>query len=120
MSKRGGDSVRIRSTKVKRRKGVGLRTIVVLSSDDEDSLPTAANDYARVTKTRVGTSGKAGGVVISTVPLFEVEDVEEVNDHAPAEVNAGGSADASTEHTVHVTPAKRRKKANDTVSNSTP
>jgi len=116
MSKRGGDSTRVHATKVKKRRGVGSRTITVLDSDEEDPLPTAASDYARVTKTRVGTSGKAERVAMSSVPIFKVE---EVNFHAPLEANTNGSTDAVAEKIVPVVPAKKRKKANDSVSGLT-
>ena len=112
MSKRGGDSTRIRVTKVKKRKGVGTRTITVLDSDEEP-LPPAVTEYARVTKTRVSTSGKAERIVTSNVPIFEVEKVDvralpEPNDNIPE--------DTGVVDVVHVVPAKRRKKANDSVS----
>ena len=113
MSKRGGDSTRIRGTKVKKRKGVGSRTITVLDSDEEDPVLKATNDYARVTKTRVGSSGEAERVATSSIPIFEVE---KASIHAPLEANTNGSADAVAENVVPVVPAKRRKKANDSVS----
>lgn len=113
MSKRREDASRKHTTKVKKRRGVGSRTISVLDSDDEDPLPTTTVDYARVTKTRVGTSGKAEKVATSSV---QISDVEKVNAHAPQETDMDGSADAVTENVVLVVPAKRRKKVNDSVS----
>ena len=116
MSKRGGDSVRIRTTKVKKRRGVGSRTITVLDSDEEDTLPTYTNEYARVTKTRVGTSGKAKGITVNSVPIFEVE----TNIRAPLEVNVDDFTDAVAENSIPLVPTKKskKKKANDSVSSS--
>jgi hypothetical protein len=112
MSKRGGEPTRLRLTKVKKRKGVGSRVITVLSSDEEATIPAATDDYARITKTRVGSSGKADGVVTSSIPVFETE---EVNVQAPEEI-VNSFVDAAIENTIPAVPAKRRKKANDTVS----
>ena len=112
MSKRGGDSTRIRTTKVKKRKGVGTRTITVLDSDEEDALPTSTHEYARVTKTRVGTSGKAEGFAVSSVPVFQVE----VNIRVPLEENVNDLTDAIAENIVPPVPTKKPKKANDSVS----
>lgn len=114
MSKRGGDSTCVRPNKVKKRRGVGSRTIAVPDSDD-DPLPMATNDYARVTKTRVGTSGKAERVAMSSVPIHEVER-ENIDIHVPLEGNIDGSAGVTTEPIIHAVPAKQRKKANDSVS----
>ena len=111
MSKRGGDSTRIRATKVKKRKGVGSRTIVVLDSDEE-SVPPTANDYARVTKTRVAISGKAERIATSSVPIFEVEKVNAT----PLEPNMDVPGDTGVVDVDPVVPAKRRKRANDSVS----
>ena len=113
MSKRGGESTRIRATKVKKRRGVGSRTITVLESDDEDTLLTAMDEYARVRKRRVGQSGKAEGFAVTSVPVFETE---RVDSHAPPEMNRPSFVEIVTEDTVPVVPARRRKKANDSVS----
>ena len=115
MSKRGGDSTRIRPTKVKKRRGVGSRTIAVPDSDDDDLLPPTTNDYARVTKTRVGTSGKAERVAMSSVPIYEVEK-ENIDVHALLEGNIDNSTGATAEPIIRTVPAKQRKKANDSVS----
>lgn len=115
MSKRGGELTHVRPTKVKKRRGVGSRTIAVPDSDD-DSPPAATNDYAQVTRTRVGTSGKAERVTTSSVPISEVE-MEKVDAHTSLDRNTGGSMDASAENDVSAVPAKQRKKANDSVSN---
>jgi len=114
MSKRAGGSTRVRATKIKKRKGVGSRTIVVLDSDEDVSLPTAASDYARVMKTRVGASGEAKGFTMGTIPILDVDKVD-ISTPLP-EADTNGSADTVGENVVHVLPAKPRKRANDSVS----
>jgi hypothetical protein len=119
MSKRGGHSTRLRTTKVKKRHGVGSRTITVLDSDEEDAIPKAADEYARVTKTRVATSGKAEKVVTSNIQISEVE---KVDIHPQLEADTGVPAD-TVENVVRAVPAKKRKKqqkANDSVSGPIP
>lgn len=112
MSKRKRNSTRPHSTKVKKSQGVGSRTITVPDSDEEELPPATANHYARVTKTRVASSGKAEKVTTNSVPIFEVEEVEI---HAPLEAYI--DIPAETENIVHVVPAKKRKKkVNDSVS----
>ena len=111
MYKRGGDSTHVRPAKVKKRKGVGSRTINVPDSD-EDLPPMTANDYARVTKTCVGTAGKAEKVATRSIPIFEAE---KVGVRAPLEENVDGFVDI-TENIISVVPARRRKRANDSVS----
>jgi hypothetical protein len=113
MSKREGDLTRIRGTKVKKRKGVGFRSITVLESDDEDTSPTTTNEYARVTKARVGTSGKTEGVSVSSVPVLEAE---KVNIHTPLEMDPISCMDAVAEDIIPLVPAKKQKKGNDSVS----
>ena len=115
MSKRRAVTTHRPAAKVKKRRGVGSRTITVLDSD-EDSLPTTTGEFARVTKTRVGTSGKAERVVMGCIPIVEVE---EVDVHAPLEENADAPMGTVTvtKNIVRKVPAKRqRKKANDSVS----
>ena len=112
MSKRRRDSPRIRSTKVKKLRGVGSRIIAVLDSDEEPSLATT-NSYAQVTKTRVGTSGQAEKVAMSSVPISEIEWVDVFD---PLEADADSSVDTVTKNVIRVVPAKRRKRANDSVS----
>lgn len=112
MSKRRGGTTHIQATRVKKRRGVGSRTITVLDSDEE-LPPATTNEYARATKTRVGPSGKAERVVMSSIPIIE----EEVDIHVPLEVDANVPVDAVAENVVLVSPAKkRRKRANDSVS----
>jgi len=85
MSKHGGDSTRTRATKVKKRRGVGSRKITVLDSDEEDTAPKVSSEYARVTKTRVTTSGKAKRIGTNSVPIFETK----ADVHAPPESHWG-------------------------------
>jgi hypothetical protein len=114
MSKR--DSTRVRITKVKKRRGVGSRTITVLDSDEEEPLPTTTDEYARVTRTRVTTSGKAERVVTSSVPIFEVDAADICT---PPEANTTVPVDTVVENLIPVVPAKRREKVNDSVSGQT-
>lgn len=111
MSKRGGDSTRISATKVKKRKGVGSRTITIPDSDEEGPLPTPSNDYARVTKTRVGSSGKVETISTKSVFIFEADESS-----APAEENVDDSVGVVVTDVIHTVPAKQRKRANDSVS----
>ena len=114
MSKREG-LARTHLTRVKKRNGVGSRTITVLDSDEEDPIPAATNEYARMTKTRVSASGKAEKVAMSNIPIFEVEE-EWVDILDPLESNTLDSADAVVKNTVPMVPAKQRQRANDSVS----
>ena len=120
MPKQGGHLTRIRTTKVKERRGVGSRTITVLDSDKEDPLTITGDKYARVTKTRVTTSGKAEKVSTSNVPISKVEKVDA---HSPLGADTDVPADTVVENTVHAAPAKKRKKrekANDSISGPVP
>lgn len=110
MSKREGDPTQIRATKVKKRRGVGIRTITILDSDEEDP-PPARKEYALVTKTRVGASGKVERVSMSSVPIFE-----QPNTPSPPEEHLDDSMDVVVEHVVPAVPAKRPNKVNDSVS----
>ena len=110
MSKRGGDPTRTHVTKVKKRKGVGSRTINIPDSDEEDLPPTPSNDYARVMKTRVGIAGKVERIATSNVPIFETDQLPLLED------NAEDRVDAIVEDVLPAVPAKQRKKANDSVS----
>ena len=107
------NSTRIHATKVKKRKGVGSRTITIMDSDEEDPLPTPSNDYARMTKTRVGTSGKVEKVSTNSVRLFEVD---QSNPSALLEENADDSAGLVVDDVSPMAPAKQRKRVNDSVS----
>ena len=113
MSKRGGDSIRVRATKVRKCKGVGSRTFIVLDSDDEDPSKVST-EYARVT-----TSGKRERIATSSVPVFEMEEAS-VDIHVPPEANADNFVDAAAENVLPTVPTKkRRKRGNDSVSSST-
>lgn len=112
MSKRGGDSA-LTTTKVKKRKGVGFRIVTVLDSDEEDLPRTTRGEYARVTKTRVGASGKAERVSTTNVPILEVE---QSGIPAPLEENVEDTADTVVEKVIPTVPAKQPKKVNDSVS----
>ena len=117
MSKRRGGQIRIHTAKVKKRQGVGSRSITVLDSDEEDPPPTVAGEYAQATKTRVGSSGNVERVAMSTIPFLEVEDLDVC---APLEVSTDIPVDAIAKNIVFVVPAKKRwKKVNDSVSVST-
>lgn len=108
MSKRG-DPTPIRTAKVKKRKGVGSRTIIVPDSDEEGPTP---NEYAQVTKTRVATSGKAEKVTMTSVPIFEAkQSITQV----PQEEDAVNPADVTVENVAPAVTAKRRRRANDSV-----
>jgi hypothetical protein len=113
MSKRGGDSTP--STKVKKRRGVGSRTITVPDSDEEDPPLMANSEYVRVTKTRVGTSGKAERVSTTSVPILEAE---QSNIPTPLEDDVENPVDV-IEDVVPAVPAKRQRMVNDSVSNPT-
>lgn len=113
MSKR--DPTRIRVSKVKKRRGVGSRTITVMESDDEAPLSTATKEYARVTKTRVSTSGRAEKVAMSSVSFSEMD---QTTKRAPLEENINDSVDVVVENAIPAVPAKERKRANDSVSNT--
>jgi hypothetical protein len=112
MSKRA-DSTRLRVTKVKKRRGVGSRTITVLDSDEDDLPPISSGEYAQVSKTRVEASGKAERVSTSSVPIFETPSTP-----VPLEEDLGDSMDVVVEDILPAVPAKRLKKVNDSVSDS--
>ena len=110
MSKWQRDSPHIRNTKVKKVRGVGSHVITVLDSDEELPLATT-NDYARVTKTWVGTFSQAEKVAMSSVPISKVEWVNICD-----LLEANSSVDMVTKNVIRVVPVKRWKKANDSVS----
>ena len=98
---------------------MGSRIITVLDFDEEDTIPKAADEYARVTKTQVVTSGKAEKVVTSNIQISEVE---KVDIHPQLEADTGVPAD-TVENVVHAVPAKKWKKqqkANNSVSGLIP
>lgn len=109
MSKRGGDPTCIRTSKIKKRRGVGSRTITVIDSDEDQIV---SKDYARATKTRVAASGRMEGVSISTVPIFEVE---QSSTPVSLEENVVDLVDVVKDSAPAV-PAKQVKRVNDSVS----
>ena len=116
MSKRASDSTRPHSTQVKKRKGVGFRTIAVPDSDEEDLPPTASNEFALVTKTRIGVSGQSETISISSVQILEEQ---ESGSPTPLEETTENSVDIIKDlvPTMPAKPAKPKKKINDSVSN---
>jgi hypothetical protein len=114
MSKRGGDSTHLHISKVKKRRGVGSRSIIVPDSDEEGPPLVANSEYARVMKTRVAVDGTAEKISMKNVPIFERPSTPVL----PEDV-IDDSADAIVENVVPVVPAKRHKKVNDSVSDPT-
>ena len=113
MAKRHGDSTHGISTKVKKRKGVKVRTVNIPDSDDEGSAPNIDTEYARLLKTRVATSGKAGSITMSNIPLLEIHHIAHDDSLEPISDNR---EEIVAENTIPSTPAKkRRKKKNDSV-----
>lgn len=110
MLKRRG-STHVRATKVKKRHGVGSRTILVPDSDEEDLPPTASDEYARMTKTRVGAPGKLEGVSMASIPIFERSGTP-----TPLEEDVDNFVDAVVEDGIPAVPAKQSKRVNDSVS----
>ena len=115
MSKREGDPTHLPIAKVKKRRGVRSRTITVPDSDEEESHPTTSNEYARVTKTRVTSSGKAEKISMNSIPIFEVDQPSEP---VLQDENANDSANIVEINVPRrrTAPLKRRKKVNDSVS----
>ena len=70
-----------------------------------------------MTKTRVTTSGKEERIATSNIPVSEVE---EVSTHASPEANTDTFVN-TTENDVPIVPVKKkkRKRANDSVSDPT-
>lgn len=106
MSKRGNMTHGI---KVKKRRGVGSRTITVLDSDEDEATN---GEYARVTNTRVGSSGKAERVSVTSVPVLEAE---QFDSPAPLEDYMENPVDL-VESAIPLVPAKQQKTINDSVS----
>ena len=112
MSKREGGFTH---SKVKKRRGVKIRTTIIPDSDEED-LPSNVNvDYARLVRTRVTASGKIGSVTTNSVPLLEGE---EITADSSLEAGTDCAGDPVVGDVVMVVPTARRKqkKANDSVS----
>jgi len=114
MSKRGGDSTYRGNTKVKKRKGVKVRVAVVSDDNEERTPQNTGTDYARLVRTRVTTSGKAGNITTSSVPLLEVEDTAK---GLPTEVDTNPVGDTAEDIPATIrTTRRKKKKANDSVS----
>lgn len=113
MAKRHGDSTYGVNTKVKKRKGIKVRTVNVPDSDDEGHSRNVETERARLLKTRVTASGKADSVTMNSLPLFEVESVV----HGGLEPTIDSNEEVMAENTIPViaTAKKRRKKMNDSV-----
>ena len=115
MSKRGGESTGTGNPRVKKRKGVKIRTTLIPDSDEEVPTSNVNTDYARWVKTRVTTSGGVESVTMSSVPLVEVAD--NTNDLPPG-VGTEPAADIAPDNATSATQVARRnrKKENDSVS----
>ena len=112
MSKRANDSTRVHATQLKKRRGVGFRTIAIPDSDEEDLSPAASEQFAVVTKMRVKSSGQVGRVSINSIPILEPQESSPLS---PLDETAENSVDL-TENVVPTVTAKPRKKINDSVS----
>jgi len=113
MAKRHGESTHSVEVKVKRRKGVKVRTVNVPDSDDEAPPPNVDTEYARLLKTRVTASGKADSITMNTLKLTEVRDATH---NGPLEPTPDTCEESIVENAIPSMPAKkRRKKMNDSV-----
>jgi len=111
MAKRHSDSIHGVNVSVKKRKGIRVRTVTILDSDDPP--PNVTTEYARLLKTRVTTSGKADSVTMNSLQLFEAKDI--THDDS-LESFLDSNEEAVVENVVPSVPAKkRRKKMNDSV-----
>jgi len=115
MTKRHGDPVHGVKVKVKKRKGIKVRTVTVPDSDEEG--PSNVNtEYVRLLKTHATTTGKADSVTMNSLPLFEVKNITHNNEPLEPCLNDQEPGETVSENTVPSKPVKkRRKKANDSV-----
>jgi len=114
MAKRHGDTTYGVKVKVKKRRGVKVRTINVPDSDDEGP-PKVDTEYARLLKTRVAASGKADSITMNTLPVFELKATTHNDDSLDPGLD-GQPEESIVENTPPSMPAKKpRKKANDSV-----
>jgi len=112
MAKRPHDSSRGITVKVKRRKGVRIRTVTVPDSDDERPPSNNSIEYARSVRTRASTAGKAESVTTKTVRILEAKDVRQ-DDPEPS---ADNHEEVIEENPIPTKKAKKqRKKKNDSV-----
>jgi hypothetical protein len=114
MAKRHGDPIHGAGTKVKKRKGIKIRTVIVPDSDDEGPPPNVDAGYARLLKTRVATSGKAESVTTSSLLLFEDKEIVH-NDSEPTTDNPEPLVVENTIPSRRARKQRRRKKGNDSV-----
>ena len=115
MAKRPGDSTHRVSVKVKRRKGVKIRTVTVLDPDKEGPPPNVKVEYARLLKTRVTTSGKADSVTMHTLPLFEAKEVVHSGSQEPATPSYHEGIIVGDPIPATTAKKRQRKKMNDSV-----
>lgn len=120
MLKREGASIRSGNHKVKKRKGVKIRSTIIPDSDEENPPLNANTEYARLVRTRVTASGKVGSITTSSLPIVEAAGNIP---NPPPEVDVGHTIDTVAEDTtVSVFPIAqkrkkpRRKRGNDSVS----
>ena len=114
MAKRHGDFIHGAGTKVKKRKGIKIRTVIVPDSDDEGPPPNVDAGYARLLKTHVTTSGKAESVTTSSLLLFEDKEIVH-NDSEPTTDNPEPLVVENTIPSRRARKQRRRKKGNDSV-----
>jgi hypothetical protein len=113
MTKRHADPTHGPKAKVKKRKGVKVRTVNVPDSDDEGCPPNIDTEYVRLLKTRIATSGKADSITTSSLAISEAKEV--VHDDS-LEPTIDNHEEVAVENTIRTTKVKkRRKKANDSV-----
>ena len=118
MAKRHGDPAYGVKVKVKKRRGIKVRTVAILDSDDEGTS-NVDTEYARLLKTRVAISGKAESVTMNSLPLLEVKNTHNDNPLEPC-LDTQEPYEAVAENTAPSKPAKKkRKKANDSVRSPT-
>ena len=114
MTKRHADPAPGTKARVKKRRGVKVRTVTIPDSDGEDSS-NVDTEYARLLRTRVTASGKADSVTMNSLPLFEVKKVADDDNLSDPGLNIQPE-EVSVENAVPSKPAKKpRKKANDSV-----
>lgn len=98
--------------KVKRHKGVRIRTATAPDSDDERPPSNNSIEYARSVRTRVSTAGKAESVITKAVRIFKAKDIYR-DDPGPF---IGDHEEVIAEDRVPTKKAKRqRKNKNDSV-----
>lgn len=116
MAKRHGDSTHGVVVKSKKRRGIKIRTVNILESDDEGAVKINT-EYARLLKTRITTSGKVDSVTMDSLRF--VEAIGDTANSSPEQVVEGyvdGHEEVPANDAVPSTKTKkRRKKKNDSV-----